>query len=130
MGELNKDPGEILESRRTLPIGYWKGAGLSLMLDILATILLAGMSTFELSKQDTEFGISQVFIAISLKKLGNHQIINETINKIILDYKNSLTDTNFSEVRYPGESVIKEREKNMQYGIPVNRGVWEKILTM
>ncbi len=130
LGELTKDPGEILESRRTLPIGYWKGSGLSLMLDILATILSAGMSTFELSKQDAEYGVSQVFLVISLKKLGNHQIINETINKIILDYKNSATNTNFSEVRYPGERVIKEREKNMQYGIPVNRGVWEKILTM
>ena len=27
-GELTDDPGEILASRRALPIGYWKGAGM------------------------------------------------------------------------------------------------------
>ena len=35
-GELTRNPGEILETERALPIGYWKGAGLSLLLDILA----------------------------------------------------------------------------------------------
>ena len=38
-GNLTKDAGMILASRRVLPIGYWKGAGMSLLLDILATIL-------------------------------------------------------------------------------------------
>jgi LDH2 family malate/lactate/ureidoglycolate dehydrogenase len=50
-GNLTKDPAAIIESRRPLPIGYWKGAGLSLLLDLLATILSAGLSTHEISKE-------------------------------------------------------------------------------
>ena len=41
-GELTTDPDEILKTLRVLPAGYWKGSGLSLMLDILVTILSGG----------------------------------------------------------------------------------------
>ena len=41
-GNLTKDPSAILASGSPLPIGYWKGAGLSLLLDLLATILSGG----------------------------------------------------------------------------------------
>src|SRR5690606_29744654 len=37
-GKLTKDPKVILEKELTLPIGLWKGAGLSLMLDLLAAV--------------------------------------------------------------------------------------------
>src|SRR5205823_5938788 len=50
LGKLTTDPAEIIESKRPLPIGYWKGAGLALLLDILATILSGGLSTFEISQ--------------------------------------------------------------------------------
>src|SRR5690606_12554923 len=43
-GNLSTDPDAILETKRTLPIGYWKGAGLSLLLDLLATVLSGGLS--------------------------------------------------------------------------------------
>ena len=50
-GVLTTDPGAIRESERTLPIGYWKGAGLSLLLDILAAMLSGGFPVAEISKQ-------------------------------------------------------------------------------
>src|SRR6266700_7832907 len=34
-GNLTRDAGAILESRRLLPIGFWKGSGLSLILDLI-----------------------------------------------------------------------------------------------
>ncbi len=49
-GRLTDEPAAILESWRALPIGYWKGAGLSLLLDILATILSAGISTHQIKQ--------------------------------------------------------------------------------
>lgn len=71
-GELTTRPGEVLESWRALPIGYWKGAGFSLLLDILATILSGGLSTREITKTKVEYGVSQVFMAISLNNLSNY----------------------------------------------------------
>lgn len=128
-GELTKDPGEILKSRRTLPVGYWKGAGLSLMLDILATVIASGSASFQVSKNDAEYGVSQVFIAVSLKRLSNSGTAGNTIEEIIGDFKNVSHGTG-SEIRYPGERVIRDRNENLLYGIPVNSLVWEQVLKL
>ncbi len=61
-GVLTTDPSAIRESQRILPIGYWKGSGLSLLLDIVATLLSGGLSTAGVSQQKAETGVSQVFI--------------------------------------------------------------------
>lgn len=126
-GKLTNQPEEILESRRALPIGYWKGAGLSLLLDILATILSAGLSTRELSQKEAEYSVSQVFIAFSLEKLCNFPLIESTINEIITDFKNAANDETGEEIRYPGERVLQTRTENMKNGIPVSKKVWEEI---
>jgi 3-dehydro-L-gulonate 2-dehydrogenase len=126
-GNLTNNPSEILETRRALPIGYWKGAGLSLLLDILATILSAGRSTKELSELEAEYGVSQVFIAIDTKKLSNFPAIKQTINEIIDDVKASIQDENQSAIRYPGERVVETRKENLDNGIPVLKKIWEKI---
>ena len=126
-GKLTNQPEEILESRRALPIGYWKGAGLSLLLDILATVLSAGLSTRELSQQKAEYGVSQVFIAFSLEKLSNFPAIEKTIGEIVSDFKNAAPDESDGEIRYPGERVLHTRSENLEKGIPVNKKVWEEI---
>ena len=127
-GELTDDPAEILGSWRALPIGYWKGAGLSLLLDILATILSAGISTHQVSKREAEFGVSQVFIAINIKKLSNFPAIETAISDIITDLKKSVPNESDTVVRYPGEQVLLTRAENLKNGIPVNKKVWDEIL--
>ena len=126
-GELTDDPAAILESWRALPIGYWKGAGLSLLLDILATILSAGNSTNELSKREAEYGVSQVFIAIAIKKLSNFPAIETAISEIIADLKGSVPDGPDASIRYPGEQILLTRDENLKNGIPVNKQVWDEI---
>ncbi|MBG0858927.1 MAG: 3-dehydro-L-gulonate 2-dehydrogenase [Bacteroidales bacterium] len=129
-GELTTDPGVILETRRTLPIGYWKGAGLSLVLDVLAAILTGGLSTHEITRRKAEYGLSQIFIAIILKSLRNYPGIEETISRIITDYSKSESADGKARIRYPGENILKIRSENERNGIPVNIGVWNKITAL
>ena len=129
-GELTSEPGEILESWRPLPMGYWKGAGLSLLLDILATVLSGGLSTHQIESCNSEYGVSQVFIAINIKSLQNFPSINNSIHQIIEDLQNSIPENQSAKIRYPGESVVKIRKENLKNGIPVNWDIWEKILTL
>jgi 3-dehydro-L-gulonate 2-dehydrogenase len=126
-GELTDEPAAILESWRALPIGYWKGAGLSLLLDILAAILSAGNSTHQISKREAEYGVSQVFIAIDLKKLSNYTAIERTVSDIIDDLKESVPDGPDTAILYPGEQVLRTRTENLEIGIPVNKNVWDEI---
>jgi 3-dehydro-L-gulonate 2-dehydrogenase len=129
-GELTDNPGEILETWRALPMGYWKGAGLSLLLDILAAILSGGLSTHEIGNCNSEYRVSQVFIAINIRDLSNYPSIHNSVNRVIEDIKNSVPENSSAGVRYPGELVAKIRESNLKNGIPVNLSIWEKILSL
>jgi 3-dehydro-L-gulonate 2-dehydrogenase len=129
-GELTADPGEILITRRALPVGYWKGSGLSLLLDILASVLSGGFSTYEISQKEAEYSLSQVFIAICLENLVNSGSIEKTVHDIIKNVKESYPAESGTEIRYPGENIVKVREENRKNGIPVNKDVWEKILCL
>jgi 3-dehydro-L-gulonate 2-dehydrogenase len=126
-GNLTDDPGEILDTWRSLPIGYWKGSAFSLMLDILATVLSGGLSTAEIGKNEDEYGVSQVFIAIDPKKLVNFPVIQSTVDDTIIDLKKSLLIQEDSPVRYPGERVLQIRKENLKKGIPVNQSIWDEI---
>jgi 3-dehydro-L-gulonate 2-dehydrogenase len=129
-GKLSNDPEEILESWRVLPVGYWKGSGLSVLLDILATILSGGLSTHEIESCNTEHSVSQVFIAINIKMLNNFPSINNSINKIISDLHNSTPIDPANKIRYPGENVLQLRNENMEKGISVNKLAWERLLQL
>ena len=64
-GNLTKDAAAIEASQRALPIGYWKGSGLSLVLDMLAAMLSGGHATYQIPLDPLrETGLSQIFLAI------------------------------------------------------------------
>jgi 3-dehydro-L-gulonate 2-dehydrogenase len=128
-GKLTTDPASIIQSRRPLPIGCWKGAGLSLLLDILAAVLSGGLATHQISAQQAEHSLSQVFIAIDISKLGNRSAIAQAVENIISDYKQSLPQ-NGSTITWPGQRVLATREKNLAEGIPVLKSTWEEILQL
>lgn len=129
-GELTTDPDEILETWRAIPIGYWKGASLSLLLDIMATILSGGLSTHQIKSCNSEYSVSQVYIAISIRSLKNFPSIGNSIQQIIDDLQNSKPRNESVKIRYPGENVVQIRNENLKNGIPVNRDIWEKILSL
>lgn len=123
-GELTRDPAEIERSQRALPVGYWKGSGMALMLDIIATMLAGGRATHQIPpNSERETALSQVFIAIDPATVGGTQ---EIADKIIDDLHQA-TASGDSPVRYPGEQVLKIRRENMERGIPVNTAIWEEV---
>jgi len=128
-GNLTKDPGEILEAQRALPIGLWKGSGLSLVLDILATVLSGGKATNEIRKQGAEFGVSQVFIAFKPDGFNNVINVEEIVGNIVEDFHESLP-INDNEILYPGEQSSREKRHNIKNGISIETKLWERIKKM
>ncbi len=127
-GNLTDDPNLILESWRSIPVGYWKGAGLSLLLDILATVLSGGLATYEISQKAAEVASSQVYIAIDMKKLGNYSSISLILSNIIQDYHQSVAINESKKITFPGERVLQTRQKNLVAGVPILNNVWTEIL--
>ncbi len=129
-GELTTDPDEILKTWRVLPAGYWKGSGLSLMLDILATIFSGGLSSHQIQSCNSEYSVSQIFIAINIKSLPNFPGIDSAIQKIIDDlHKSSPVDAT-ATIRYPGEKVLLTRKENEEKGVLVNKMIWDRLLKL
>lgn len=127
-GELTRDPHEIEASKRCLPIGYWKGSGLSLVLDLLAVMLSGGLSTFRVGQQAGEQNLSQVFIAIDPCKVTSSQFIEKAIEEVIDDMHNAACDRGHAS--FPGERTKAVRLENLEKGIPVDEGYWQKVLSM
>lgn len=124
-GKLTRDPGVIELSARPLPIGYWKGSGLALMLDLMAGLLSGGSFTHQIvADPEEESGLSQVFLAFDLSSLHNSKAA-ELADQVI-DYFRS-SDRSAGQVRYPGQHVLEMRRENMAKGIPVQPSIWTEI---
>lgn len=127
---MTNDPAVIIKTNRSLPVGYWKGSGLSLLLDLLAAVLSAGKATFQVTEQQSESALSQVFIAFSLSHLQNATAINGIINDVLNDYLQAEADGSGNPIAYPGQRVLETRNQNREKGIPVNPHIWEQIMKL
>lgn len=126
--KLTKDPDKILSEEKGLPIGYWKGSALSMVLDMLATLLSAGNSTAKISTKEIETAISQVYICIYPEVFGDKALQEKLINEII-NFTHDVPPSNTDDkVYYPGERSALTRANNLKNGITVDTSIWEKIL--
>ncbi|MGC2614719.1 MAG: 3-dehydro-L-gulonate 2-dehydrogenase, partial [Terracidiphilus sp.] len=48
-GRLTRDPGAIEKSQRLLPVGFWKGSGLAVVLDMIAAMTSLGNATHQIA---------------------------------------------------------------------------------
>src|SRR5690625_2443183 len=129
-GNLTKDPNAIEETGRVLPIGFWKGSGLSILLDLIASVLADGNTTNDIGKFDDEHALSQVFIAISKEQLGNSSELEQKINESVQYIKDSEPVSSDTEVYYPGERTMKTRIEKTRMGIPVKEENREEIKSL
>ncbi|MDC7124479.1 MAG: 3-dehydro-L-gulonate 2-dehydrogenase [Spirochaetales bacterium] len=126
-GNLTKNPSEILYTQQPLPIGLWKGAGLSLVLDLIAAVLSGGLCTREVGELSGETKLSQVFIAVNLESFTDRNRINEMIEKTLLELKCSKTMESYTSIRYPGEGLAQKRAESLENGILVEPSIWAEV---
>lgn len=130
-GNITNDPAEISKTWRVLPIGFWKGSGLSILLDLIATVLSGGNSAYKIGQLGSdEYQLSQVCIAIDAKKIAGDDFLSKAVNEVLEDIKNSEKVKEDGEISYPGERTLKTRIENLEKGIPVDEGIWNKIKAM
>jgi 3-dehydro-L-gulonate 2-dehydrogenase len=131
-GRLTRVPGDIEASGRPLPIGFWKGSGLALMLDLMAALLSGGKATHQISTiPERENGLSQVFIAFDVSALGASSFRPDTtasqIADQVIEYFQLPPNSTGERVRYPGYRVLAMRRDNLAKGIPVEPSIWQQL---
>jgi 3-dehydro-L-gulonate 2-dehydrogenase len=129
-GILTRDPGAIEASQRLLPIGYWKGSGLSVVLDMVAAMMSLGKATHQIAPDSLrETAVSQVFLAMNPEALGPASGENIAAEIVASLHRCQHAETG-KTVRYPGEQTLRTREQNRRLGLPVDPALWAEILGM
>ena len=127
---LSKNPKAIMESGRALPVGYWKGSALSMVLDMLATLLSAGNSTYKIGLKNNETALSQVFLVIDPGVFSDSQLQENLLNEII-QFTHDVSPMNEGDKTfYPGERTLITREKNLKEGMLINTKIWDQVLSL
>jgi 3-dehydro-L-gulonate 2-dehydrogenase len=130
-GNLTRDPAAIEASWRPLPVGYWKGSGLSIVLDLIAAMMSLGQATHQLSYDPVfERGISQMYLAIHPQAFGPEPKVAGIADEIVASLHGSKPAKEGRRVRYPGEETLRIRAENRELGLPVEPAVWDEILSM
>jgi len=124
-GRLTRDPAAIEASKRPLPIGYWKGSGLALMLDMVGALLSGGCATHQIpADTERETNLSQVFIAVDPSSVDRAGTSVSVADEIVEHLQPPAAR---GQVRYPGERVLQTRKENMANGIPVEPAMWREV---
>ncbi len=129
-GNLTTDPGEIEKTWRVLPMGYWKGSGLSIALDLIATVLSDGNSVRTIGTFGDEVGLTQIMIAIDPAKFNTTELTDQIVNEIVNDVQRSEPEKEGGKVYYPGQKSLASMKENMELGIPVVEEKWNEVCQM
>ncbi len=124
-GNLTHDPSVIRNNKRALPIGFWKGSGLAMLMDILLMSLAGGRSSVQITADGKEFGVSQCFIAIY--QPNRHE---DLVEEILAFVKSGQPADASKPISYPGENTLKTRLQSEKEGVLVNEEMWNKLLAM
>jgi len=127
-GNLTRDAAAIEASQRALPVGYWKGSGLSLVMDMVGAMLSGGHATYQIPREPSrETGLSQIFLAIDPGSIGSAHELTKIADGIIGSLREATPVDPAKPVRYPGEETLRLREENMRLGVPVDPEIWQQI---
>lgn len=129
-GELTTNPSAIEKTGRVLPIGFWKGSGISIALDLIATVLTDGNSVCKIGTFGDEVGLTQIMIAIDPEKGNTVERTDEIVDQILKDIKASEPAAEGMEVLYPGEPELKNIKEHRENGVPVIDEIWNAVLEM
>jgi 3-dehydro-L-gulonate 2-dehydrogenase len=130
-GKLTRDPAAIEQTQRLLPVGYWKGSGVAILLDSIAAMLALGNATHQIANDPLrETGLSQTFIAIDPRTLGSSEELDRIADGIVASVHAARPVEEGKAVRYPGEHTLKLRKENRELGLPIEAAAWEEILAM
>jgi len=132
----NTLPKAIEASQRALPIGFWKGSGLSFVLDVLAAMLTGGLATNELPRDPAkEVGQSQVFLAIAPQSLAPQSLAAmeelSAIAQRAIDAVHAAEPIEAGKpARYPGEATLRTRAESLVLGVAVEDAAWEQFVEL
>lgn len=117
-GNPTTDAAAILASRLILPMGEHKGAGLSMMLELLTGALAGGLLSHEVEHSDKtglDAGGSKFLLAIDVAQFVPPEVFAERAAALL-----GFVAEGVGEEVYPGQRGWQARDRNLVDGVPIH----------
>jgi len=124
-GEETTDPRKV---KSVLPMAGPKGSGLSLMIEVLASVLVENPLISVALSQDGDPGGNGLVAALDPAAFGNNFIAD--VDKLRGAIKDLPPAEGFDEVYLPGERGFEESKKRSRDGIPIAQGTLKRLLAL
>ncbi|MGQ7248589.1 Ldh family oxidoreductase [Halomonas sp. V046] len=131
-GQLSRDPAAIAATRRLLPTGYWKGSGLSILLDALAALLSQGRTSTRIDRvqRGSGTGCSQVFMVFDPDHLGGQDACEAMLAELTDHLAAARPDERGQAVRWPGKSTFEHRRLDASGVVEVDDATWKEVVAL
>lgn len=127
-GNPTNDPRKIVESGLMMPMALWKGSALSIMIDLMVSMLSLGRTSLQIGRPaDGERGMSQMFVCMNPAAVIDMEQAEAQMERSVA-FLNALAPRDGKHgVRAPGQNLAATRAKHRAQGIPVTEETWAKI---
>ena len=126
-GNPTSDPAAILASRRVLPFGDHKGAGLAVMMELITGALAGGLLSQEIGKRDStglDADSTKLFVALDVQSFVKPLRLAERTEDLFVYLREAEPGL---EIAYPGDRGWQTRERYLAEGIPIHPEIVEQL---
>ncbi len=119
-GQATTDPAAAMTGP-LLPIGDYKGYGLSLFTDVLAGVMTGALFGLDVFQDDTNFDVGHMMIAIDPAALMTAADFDRRLEELVRQVKGAKPIDPERPVMLPGEVEFRRMRERQNSGIPVAR---------
>lgn len=119
-GRRTTIPAEALAGA-LLPIGEYKGYGLSLWTDVLAGVMTGALFGTDVFQDDTHFDVGHQMLAISPETFCEAADFERRLEELVTQVKSAPPIDPDEPVMLPGERELRRKEERLKHGIPVSK---------
>ena len=124
-GRPTTDPNDLLErGGALLPFGGYKGYGLSLLVEMLGGILTGYGCAYSL---DFPGGNGLLMVVIDVDRFVPLKQFRRQADELLREIKKVPTDSQTSEILYPGEPEFRARKTREREGIAIPERTWDRV---
>ncbi len=125
-GHTTSDPAKSMDGP-LLPIGEYKGYGLSLVTDVLSGVMTGALFAGAVFQDDQNYDVGHIMLAIRPDAFLSRRQFEERLETFIEEVKSTTPIDPRYPVRLPGEVEFERMQKRRRYGIPVSRETVEGL---
>ena len=119
-GQVTTDPSAAMDGPM-LPIGEYKGYGLSLVTDVLAGVMTGALFGLSVFQDDQNYDVGHMMIAIDPAALMSEDDFNQRLEALVAEVKSAPAIDEARPVLLPGEVEFRRMDERQDSGIPVSR---------